>query len=101
MNSDPLRLIEIESNDTIATATSVSLSTDVPHAIATGSINFDFDNNRDVDATEDVDLYGFELAVGDTIRLDLDDAGESFEASLSSLGDRLRAGRLRTALWLA
>ncbi|MEM9272652.1 MAG: TIGR03118 family protein [Cyanobacteria bacterium P01_F01_bin.143] len=67
---------EIESNDTIATATNVSLSTDAPEAIATGSINFDFDNNRDVDATEDVDLYAFELAAGDTIILDLDPSGD-------------------------
>ncbi|MEM9217856.1 MAG: TIGR03118 family protein [Cyanobacteria bacterium P01_F01_bin.150] len=76
MSSEPLNLLEIESNDTIATATLVSLSPDMPHAIATGSINFDFENNRDVDATEDVDLYAFELAAGDTIQLDVDTAGD-------------------------
>ncbi|MEM1281385.1 MAG: PPC domain-containing protein, partial [Cyanobacteria bacterium P01_H01_bin.152] len=76
MNGDPLNLIEIESNDTLDTATTVALSTESPKAIATGTINFDFDNNRDVDATEDVDLYSFELAAGDTIILDLDPSGD-------------------------
>ncbi|MEM9219345.1 MAG: PPC domain-containing protein [Cyanobacteria bacterium P01_F01_bin.150] len=74
MSSDFLELIEIESNDTIATALPVPLSVDNPLAIATGTINFDFDNNRDVDASEDVDFYAFDLAVGDTIKLDLDEA---------------------------
>ncbi|MEM8613825.1 MAG: hypothetical protein AAGF93_17500, partial [Cyanobacteria bacterium P01_H01_bin.105] len=77
MNSDPINLIEIESNDTLDTATAVALSAESPKAIATGSINFDFDNNRDVDATEDVDLYAFDLAAGETIRLDLDAAGDT------------------------
>ncbi|MEM9809028.1 MAG: PPC domain-containing protein, partial [Cyanobacteria bacterium P01_D01_bin.56] len=76
MNTNPVTLTEVESNDTLATATLVSLSTDSPKAIATGSINFDFDNNRDVDATEDVDLYAFELEAGDTIKLDVDPAGD-------------------------
>ncbi|MEM9220400.1 MAG: TIGR03118 family protein, partial [Cyanobacteria bacterium P01_F01_bin.150] len=76
MNSDPVNLIEIESNDTLDTATLVTLSTELPHAIATGSINFDFENNRDVDATEDVDLYAFELEAGDTIKLDIDPSGD-------------------------
>ncbi|MEM9219342.1 MAG: PPC domain-containing protein [Cyanobacteria bacterium P01_F01_bin.150] len=85
MNSDPLNLIELESNDTIATAMTVALSTDAPKAIATGSINFDFDNNRSVDATEDVDLYGFELAAGDTIKLDLDEFGDVNPIGLASI----------------
>ena len=85
MNSDSVNLTEIESNDTLATATSVSLSTASPKVIATGSINFDFDNNRDVDATEDVDLYAFELAAGDTIRLDLDGAGETMPIDVAEL----------------
>ena len=76
MNSSYLQLIEAESNDTLSTANLVALSVDAPKAIATGSINFDFDNNRDVDATEDVDLYRFELAAGDTIILDLDPSGD-------------------------
>ena len=69
-------LVETESNDTIGTATPVDITTTTPHAIATGSLSFDFENNPDIDATEDVDLYAFELAAGDTIRLDLDGAGE-------------------------
>ncbi|MEM7061659.1 MAG: TIGR03118 family protein [Cyanobacteria bacterium P01_B01_bin.77] len=85
MNSDPINLIEIESNDTLDTATAVALSAESPKAIATGSINFDFDNNRDVDATEDVDLYAFDLAAGDTIRLDLDAAGDTMPVDLAEL----------------
>ena len=85
MNSDPINLIEIESNDTLDTATAVALSAESPKAIATGSINFDFDNNRDVDATEDVDLYVFDLAAGDTIRLDLDAAGDTMPVDLAEL----------------
>ena len=76
MNGAPVNLTEIESNDTLDTATLVALSTESPKAVATGSISFDFDNNRDVDATEDVDLYAFELEAGDTIKLDIDPAGE-------------------------
>ncbi|MEO0868455.1 MAG: PPC domain-containing protein, partial [Cyanobacteria bacterium J06642_11] len=85
MNGDPLNLIEIESNDTLDTATPVTLSTESPNAIATGTINFDFDNNRDVDATEDVDLYSFELSAGDTIILDLDPSGDIKPIQLAEL----------------
>ena len=89
---------EAESNDTLSTATAISLSTESPKAIATGSINFDFDNNRDVDATEDVDLYSFELAVGDTIKLDVDPSGDVRPADFVELtlfdsnGDTLATG---------
>ena len=76
MNGAPVNLTEIESNDTLDTATLVALSTESPKAVATSSISFDFDNNPDVDATEDVDLYAFELEAGDTIKLDVDPAGE-------------------------
>ena len=89
MNSASLNSIqmtpEIESNDTLDTATLISLSTQSPRVIATGSINFDFENNRNVDATEDVDLYAFELAVGDTIKLDLDATGEVMPVDLAEL----------------
>ncbi|MEM1311529.1 MAG: PPC domain-containing protein, partial [Cyanobacteria bacterium P01_H01_bin.153] len=76
MNGAPINLTEIESNDTLDTATLVALSTESPKAVATGSISFDFDNNPGVDATEDVDLYAFELEAGDTIKLDVDPAGD-------------------------
>ncbi|MEM6591558.1 MAG: hypothetical protein AAF651_06855, partial [Cyanobacteria bacterium P01_C01_bin.73] len=39
MSSDPLNLIEIESNDTFDTAASVPITTETPHAIAIGTIN--------------------------------------------------------------
>ena len=76
MDSSYFQLTEVESNDTLGTATTVALSSGSPKAIATGTINFDFDNNRDVDATEDVDIYRFELAAGDIIILDLDPSGD-------------------------
>ncbi|MEM9002150.1 MAG: TIGR03118 family protein [Cyanobacteria bacterium P01_F01_bin.86] len=80
-----MSLVETESNDTIDTATPVAIATATPHAIASGSINFDFENNRDVDATEDVDFYAFELAAGDTIKLDLDEAGETLPLEFAEL----------------
>ena len=76
MNNSYFQLIETESNEPLITATAVPLSTGSPKASATGTINFDFDNNRDVDATEDVDIYRFELAAGDIIILDLDPSGD-------------------------
>ncbi|MEM9219344.1 MAG: TIGR03118 family protein [Cyanobacteria bacterium P01_F01_bin.150] len=76
MNSDPVTLTEIESNDTLNTAILVPISTESPKAIATGSISFDLENNPGVDATEDVDLYSFELTAGDTIKLDIDPSGD-------------------------
>ncbi|NEQ96890.1 MAG: TIGR03118 family protein [Cyanothece sp. SIO2G6] len=85
MSTESLNLIELESNDTFDTATLVSITTALPGAIATGSLNFDFVNNRDVDATEDVDLYAFELAAGDTIKLDLDAAGSTMPVALAEL----------------
>ncbi len=87
MNSDALANVisEIESNDTLASATPISLSTDSPKAAATGSISFDFDNNREVDATEDVDFYAFDLAAGDTIKLDVDAFGDVGAAELVEL----------------
>ncbi|MEL6763757.1 MAG: PPC domain-containing protein [Cyanobacteria bacterium J06607_6] len=85
LNSTAVDLIETEANDTIDTAIPVVLTTETPRAIASGSINFDFDNNRDVDASEDVDLYAFDLAAGDTIRLDLDGAGATMPVQLAEL----------------
>ena len=85
LNSTAADLIETEANDTIDTATPVVLTTETPQAIATGAINFDFENNRDVDATEDVDLYTFDLAAGDTIRLDVDAAGETLPLEFAEL----------------
>ncbi|MGD1862417.1 MAG: TIGR03118 family protein [Leptolyngbyaceae cyanobacterium] len=85
LDATAISLVETESNDTIDTATAVAIATATPHAIATGSINFDFENNRDVDASEDVDFYAFELAAGDTIRLDIDAAGETMPVDLVEL----------------
>ncbi|NEQ47708.1 MAG: TIGR03118 family protein [Leptolyngbya sp. SIOISBB] len=85
LDSTAVDLIETEANDTIDTAIPVALTPELPHAIVSGSINFDFDNNRDVDATEDVDFYAFELAAGDTIRLDLDAAGDTMPVDLAEL----------------
>ncbi|MEL6439908.1 MAG: pre-peptidase C-terminal domain-containing protein [Cyanobacteria bacterium J06621_8] len=85
MENSYFQLIETEANDTIGTANPVALSSDTPKAIATGTINFDFDNNRDVDATEDVDFYAFELAAGDTIKLDLDTADGSMPLDIGEL----------------
>ncbi len=85
LNSTAADLIETEANDTIDTASPVVLTAEMPQAIASGSINFDFDNNPDVDATEDVDLYTFDLAAGDTIRLDVDAAGETLPLEFAEL----------------
>ncbi|MEM9272650.1 MAG: PPC domain-containing protein [Cyanobacteria bacterium P01_F01_bin.143] len=85
MDNSYFQLTETESNDTISTANIVNLSSDAPKAIATGTINFDFENNRDVDATEDVDFYAFDLTAGDTIKLDLDTADGSMPLDIGEL----------------
>ncbi len=60
-----------EPNDTIGEAIATGLSADNSTVSIDGSIGFTF-SNRTVDDTEDVDMYGFELAAGDTVSIDLD-----------------------------
>jgi Ca2+-binding RTX toxin-like protein len=67
-----LPMMEAEPNDTIATAQATGLSMDKNQVVIEGAINFNFRNNRLVDQTEDVDMYSFELASGDTVRIDID-----------------------------
>ncbi|MEM8827921.1 MAG: TIGR03118 family protein [Cyanobacteria bacterium P01_G01_bin.19] len=76
-------IAEIESNDTLDTATFLGAINANNSAVVTGELAFDFDNNPGIDDTEDVDLYGFELNAGDTVAIDLDEVGDfSFLAEL-------------------
>ncbi|MEM9274933.1 MAG: TIGR03118 family protein [Cyanobacteria bacterium P01_F01_bin.143] len=67
---------EIESNDTLATATPLGAIDANNSAVVIGALAFDFENNPGVDETEDVDLYSFELNAGDTVAIDLDQTGD-------------------------
>ncbi|MEB3356617.1 MAG: DVUA0089 family protein [Synechococcales bacterium] len=71
-DAPPAPITDTESNDTIATAVATGLSADSPTVTVDGAIAFTFRGNREVDQTEDVDLYSFDLAAGDTIRVDID-----------------------------
>ncbi|UKP00603.1 Ig-like domain-containing protein [Nostoc sp. UHCC 0870] len=78
-----LPMMEAEPNDTIATAQATGLSVDKNQVVIEGAINFNFRNNRLVDQTEDVDMYSFELAAGDTVRIDTD--AEQLGSTLDSV----------------
>ncbi|MEL4896888.1 pre-peptidase C-terminal domain-containing protein [Crocosphaera sp. Alani8] len=72
LNESPVRVESAESDDTIATAIPIAINSERNTGIATGAIDFDFRNNRDVDQTEDVDMYSVELEAGDRLTIDLD-----------------------------
>ncbi|MBE9215027.1 pre-peptidase C-terminal domain-containing protein [Plectonema cf. radiosum LEGE 06105] len=72
VNNAPVIVLDVESNDTIATSTPLEIDSQTNKAIVRGQINFNFQNNRDVDQTEDVDMYSVELQAGDRITIDLD-----------------------------
>ncbi|MDB9374549.1 DVUA0089 family protein, partial [Nodularia sphaerocarpa] len=78
-----LPMMEAEQNDTIATAEATGLSVDKNQVVIEGAIDFNFRNNRLVDQTEDVDMYSFELAAGDTVRIDID--AEQLGSTLDSV----------------
>ncbi|MEB3214875.1 MAG: hypothetical protein VKN72_01260 [Nostocales cyanobacterium 94392] len=65
-------MLNVESNDTIATSTPLEIDSQRNKAIIRGQINFNFQDNRDLDQTEDVDMYSVELQAGDRITIDLD-----------------------------
>ncbi|MGF1676350.1 MAG: PPC domain-containing protein, partial [Rivularia sp. (in: cyanobacteria)] len=72
VNEAPVIVTDVESNDTIGTSTPLEINSETNKAIVRGQINFNFQNNRDVDQTEDVDMYSVELQTGDRITIDLD-----------------------------
>ncbi|NEQ47718.1 MAG: hypothetical protein F6K00_30955 [Leptolyngbya sp. SIOISBB] len=73
---------DAESNDTIATAISTGLGPDNRSVSIDGAISFSF-RNREVDQTEDVDMYSFVMAAGDTIRIDAD--ADVFDSGLDPI----------------
>jgi len=82
----PLVVEDDESNDTIATAVATGLSPDNNAVSIDGRIRgnfFDSDLSLRTDLAEDVDLYSFELAAGDTVRIDTDSA--VFDSGLDTL----------------
>ena len=72
LNESPVRVESAESDDTIATSIPIAINSDRSSAIVTGEIDFNFGNNRDVDQTEDVDMYSVQLEAGDRLVVDLD-----------------------------
>lgn len=78
--------IEIEFNDTLATAIAVNPIPDQPVAMV-GEIGYVFDffsGNPIIDPSEDVDFYSFKLKAGETIAIDVD-ANASGEQGITSL----------------
>ncbi|MCC5667839.1 pre-peptidase C-terminal domain-containing protein [Nostoc sp. CHAB 5784] len=82
-----------EPNDTIERAFDTKLSSAYPFFSIDSTIDFEYDNNYEtekglifVDASEDVDLYKFELKAGDTIKIDVDanqfEPGRKLDTSL-------------------
>ena len=72
LNETPVIVDSQESDDTIDTAIPIGINGDRSKAIVRGEIDFNFGNNRDVDQTEDVDMYSVELQAGDRLTIDLD-----------------------------
>ena len=73
---------ETELNDTIETATDTGLSPDSTSFKLKAEIDSIRATRSLIDATEDVDMYSFELAAGDTVKIDIDSIGytdENFE----------------------
>ncbi|MEO1799100.1 MAG: pre-peptidase C-terminal domain-containing protein [Cyanobacteria bacterium J06629_2] len=85
-NEAPVIVESAESDDTIATSIPIAINGDRNSAIARGAIDFDFSNNRDVDQTEDVDMYSVELQAGDRLTLDLDSIPFENEAGFTLRG---------------
>jgi hypothetical protein len=72
VNDSPVIVESEESDDTIDTSIPIAINGDRSTALVRGEIDFDFGDNRDVDQTEDVDMYSVELQTGDRLTLDLD-----------------------------
>ena len=63
---------ETEFNDTIADATDTGLGTDQLSFVMQAEIDSTRQTRNLIDATEDVDMYAFDLVAGDTIAIDID-----------------------------
>lgn len=63
---------ETEFNDTIADATDTELSVLHPNFTMNAEIDSIRSTRNLVDATEDVDMYAFEMQAGDTVKIDID-----------------------------
>ncbi|MEM6402733.1 MAG: pre-peptidase C-terminal domain-containing protein, partial [Cyanobacteria bacterium P01_D01_bin.116] len=61
-----------EGNDTITDAIVTGLSAENPTLTVSGEIDSDRATRNLVDASEDVDMYSFELKAGDTVSVDVD-----------------------------
>ena len=86
INEAPVIVESAESDDTIATSIPIAINGDRNSAIVRGEIDFDFGNNREVDQTEDVDMYSVELQAGDRLTLDLDSIPFENEAGFTLRG---------------
>lgn len=63
---------DAEPNDVLPAAIATGLSAENASISLEGEIGLDFDKNRGVDNTEDVDFYRFDLRAGDTVKIDID-----------------------------
>lgn len=77
-------LKDAEPNDILPAAIATGLSAKKPSISLKGEIGLDFDKNRGVDNTEDVDFYKFNLKADDKVVIDVDamQLGSAFEGAL-------------------
>ncbi|MGB3300992.1 MAG: pre-peptidase C-terminal domain-containing protein, partial [Phormidesmis sp.] len=76
---EPAIPFETELNDTLATATDMGLSADNPSFMLQAEIDSTRATRNLIDATEDVDMYAFQMQAGDTIKIDIDSIGYELE----------------------
>ncbi|MEM9275630.1 MAG: pre-peptidase C-terminal domain-containing protein [Cyanobacteria bacterium P01_F01_bin.143] len=69
---EPAIPFEEESNDTIATATDTGLSLLSPNFLLQAEIDSTRATRNLIDATEDVDIYAFNLEAGESVTIDVD-----------------------------
>ncbi|MGD1900095.1 MAG: DVUA0089 family protein [Phormidesmis sp.] len=66
---------EVEFSDTIADAIATGLTADNPTYVVNAEIDATRETRNFIDATEDVDMYAFDLEAGQTITIDVDGGG--------------------------
>ncbi|MEM8827923.1 MAG: spondin domain-containing protein [Cyanobacteria bacterium P01_G01_bin.19] len=82
-------LVESEFNDTIAEAMATGLSSTNPVFEVSGEIDNSRQTRNFVDASEDVDIYSFDLEAGQTLLLDVDGGGTGDAGVEGSLLDNI------------
>ena len=75
-DGDDMALMETEFNDTLAAAEAIALPADGAAVVVEGEIGTTRATRNLIDASEDVDMYAFELEAGQTLTIDIDAGGD-------------------------